>query len=786
MRHKPILVLILIALAALNVTQAVAGDQRDQLEALREDLAQAIDQVDELLDDLPPEEGDPADDTADDQDEQLPGAGPDLDASTEGFTEVDWSGSIDLPIDVTERQALGALAAHKKVRFAAGGVYDFALVLPRGSHFVGVHGEGDHPRFNVPVGRHGIDLTNDKINGLVIQGLHLVAPDKRQKDIHGISLRINASGGKYAKGLVIEDNVIIGFDANIKLVDSWARKQGEGKSGRIQATIRRNIIRYATGSDAHSIGVYLEGTRDTVVEENLIDHNGWARGDGFEVRNKASHNIYAQTFNGPVTVRRNILTRGAASGLQLRAGGVIEGNLFVRNAMAFWTAINDSKAINNVVLESDDMDPDVPKQRRGMGIEGWGMDRFEVVGNIVARRVGSLQKPGIGVSAKKELIVKDNKVYDWQDNRVGVSLDLAGRGTRSGNISQEDFDGNEPPFVDPERSVGSYAETIGLDATLEAFLDAAAARPRGQWIKALSADAVCDYIRAGFELNQVSRRAYAEHPLVIEKFAEIGLKVRPIVVLYGRDLFDVNDPAWRAPGNNIRDHIASDTTETGPFLRYRANPASSYWQKIKIARETGCPVILDIEPQYGQTGAGRAAYKAASNHVIDNVEQDAPNSIIMLYDSPVRQEPREGANPYHNEESIQADIAAYNAEDGPYRRVDVPCIRAYQSYKLGHGFTADLWVPHMVSQARDAFGVTPWAQVWAEGYDAITKRHSYPDHPDVMSEEETQRIAHELVAAGVQHVVLFHRQRDYTEEGIAHSFGRMRMLLKPFAEKIEP
>lgn len=377
---------------------------------------------------------------------------------------------------------------------------------------IGAYGQGARPLIIPPVGSHGIKTENQYINGLVIQGLHIYGATRdpgspkyvdRKAEADGINIRTNGSEGRYVKGLVIEDCKISHFDANIKIVDDWARKQGIGVPGRIDAKIRRNIIRYASGADSHSIGIYLEGTRDTVVEQNLIDHNGWAQTDGVEHRNKRSHNIYAQQFNGPITIRHNILSRGAAHGLQLRAGGDIEQNLFVRNALAFWTAVNDSKANYNVIMESDDMNPDVPEDRRGVGIEGWNMKNYEVIGNVVARRAGSLQRPGIDVSADN-LTVKNNIVYKWSDNRVGEFGESINYGsanpTVSGNLAQELFNGQNPPYVDPERSVGSYAKTLGMEPKLETFLDAAASRPRGQWIDELDPASVCRYIRNGFEL----------------------------------------------------------------------------------------------------------------------------------------------------------------------------------------------------------------------------------------------------------------------------------------------
>jgi cytochrome c-type biogenesis protein CcmE len=372
---------------------------------------------------------------------------------------------------------------------------------------IGAYGEGARPLIIPPHGSNGIKTNNHELAGLVIQGLHIYGATRdpaspkfvgRPGDVEGISIRIGAGKGKFAEGVVIEDCVITHFDNNIIIADDWSRFQGEGVPGRIQVTIRRNILRFATSDDSHAIGIYLEGTRDSIVEQNLIDHNGWTPTDGVEERNKRSHNIYAQWANGPITVRQNIITRAAAAGLQLRAGGTIENNLFVRNATAFWTSINDSKANYNIVLESDDMDPDEPEMWRGMGIEGWGMDRFEVIGNIVARRAGTLQRPGIDISADK-VIVKHNRVYDWQDERVKTSFNIGGSAQSISNVAKEVFaDEKEPNYLDPQRGLASYAKTLGLDGTNEAFLNYAATRSRGEWPEALTPSKVSNYIREGF------------------------------------------------------------------------------------------------------------------------------------------------------------------------------------------------------------------------------------------------------------------------------------------------
>ena len=56
-----------------------------------------------------------------------------------------------------------------------------------------------------------------------------------------------------------------------------------------------------------------------------------------------------------------------------------------------------------------------------------------------------------------------------------------------------------PSFTDPERTIGTYAQTLTLDGTLEAFLDKARERTRLNWNNAYTADTINDYIREGVE-----------------------------------------------------------------------------------------------------------------------------------------------------------------------------------------------------------------------------------------------------------------------------------------------
>jgi hypothetical protein len=92
----------------------------------------------------------------------------------------------------------------------------------------------------------------------------------------------------------------------------------------------------------------------------------------------------------------------------------------------------------------------------------------------------------------------------YSDNQYGGTIrlcvdkndvDLAGWKSASGEASASQWSGS---FSDPDRTVGTYAGSLGLPATLEGFLDEARKQSRLTWREDLTASTVNEYIRAGF------------------------------------------------------------------------------------------------------------------------------------------------------------------------------------------------------------------------------------------------------------------------------------------------
>lgn len=252
--------------------------------------------------------------------------------------------------------------------------------------------------------------------------------------------------------------------------------------------IRNVRLRYVQVLDSyntkgHSEGLYTAGVDDVVVEHSLFDHNGWS--DDPKVLPAAeptvfNHNAYFHEERGKITLRDNIFMRAASHGVQLRPGGVVKDNLFVRDAIALLIGGGDhplegvhADVQDNVILEGTDITPQLPR--------GWGIDvsknvsRARIEGNIVAH-VKSHAGSGPAMVQSPNATYGRNIVYRWN----GGPFNTPG------------------PFVAANRSVEKYDALLGGPGTFEDFAARLRTQSRERWQPKLTAEAVNDYIRKGF------------------------------------------------------------------------------------------------------------------------------------------------------------------------------------------------------------------------------------------------------------------------------------------------
>jgi hypothetical protein len=232
------------------------------------------------------------------------------------------------------------------------------------------------------------------------------------------------------RDFLLEDCCIQAFDTNIVI-------QGTPDNGgrHTDIAIRRNVIvdAYTTTKD-NAEGIYVSGTDGLLLEENVIDHNGWRDDVEGSTPNWFRHNVYIQNGCTGVVFRGN--TVSGTDGLQQRPGGLCENNLFLKNALALQFGSGTSPepggvtgtVRNNVILDGRDIDAGNPR--------GWGLITGNVVNarfesNIVAHNAtGTGPNPWVlnfdngngNPQGMQHCVFDHNIVYDWGS---------AGRGAQS-------------------------------------------------------------------------------------------------------------------------------------------------------------------------------------------------------------------------------------------------------------------------------------------------------------------------------------------------------------------
>lgn len=323
------------------------------------------------------------------------------------------------------------------------------------------------------------------------------------------------------------------------------------------AVIRRNVIVDSYIRGGHSQGMYALRVRGLTVEENVFDHNGYNEEYADAVPTIFNHNMYLSVLCTDVVVRRNISTRAASHGAQMRSGGTCEDNLFARNSLGFFVAQGESVARHNVVLEGKDISPTL---RRGFGIDTLQISSALISYNIVAHKLTDTTAaaftagyeanfagqphnalfehnisyrwngPGFSVShgansSYTNVIARNNffqldsgsivnhvpgpfdpSRFSYSGNqyfgvspewRVGTSSGLSISQWRSA-VGETDALFSAPQFPDPERTIATYHQALGRPATFDAFISEARQQRKGYWRPEYTASAVNNYIRAGF------------------------------------------------------------------------------------------------------------------------------------------------------------------------------------------------------------------------------------------------------------------------------------------------
>jgi hypothetical protein len=398
------------------------------------------------------------------------------------------------------------LGAADAIRAAAGAgrgeaaVVDAHLLVRRGDVFDGgfgnftIHGvAADRPFVVRPYGdpldprprieaelfrtQGGGGVPNEMVTAHVaFVGLHVYAPwrDPDSPDF------VDDSGQAAFSMLRSFDNV---WMEDMKF-ESWTNLVVQPTPNGTGFTMRRSIVidNYQHYDDGHSQGIYASGVDGLLFEENVFDHNGWNLAVSGGEATMFNHNFYIQSDCSDPVLRGNIIARGSSHGFQLRPHGLAEDNLLIENAIAGFVAGDNpydgmTQALRRNVMVHAGQHPFDDGSTRG-----WGLDMFlidpalaasaECIDNIAAHS-GPIATFDFQFEDPDALTISGNITYDWNG------------------------ESDPGPFQDPERDIPSYHESLGGEASIEAFLAGARNQQQGRWCAEYTAASVNAYIREG-------------------------------------------------------------------------------------------------------------------------------------------------------------------------------------------------------------------------------------------------------------------------------------------------
>jgi hypothetical protein len=355
---------------------------------------------------------------------------------------------------------------------------------------VAYYGTGARPRVN------GGIVFNSGAKNIKIIGLHLHGND----DGSGIDME----GINGAKNILVEDNLIENFDDGINIVAYPSAPAVDGM------VVRRNVIVDNT-EGTRPQGMYSSKARNILIEENVFDGNGTRCNC---TKSTFDHNLYIQQDNEGIVVRGNVIARGSSHGLQLRSGGIAENNLFLENPINMFID-QQGRVADNVVLGSNTFNGFGGAKIGNVGIEVLRIRAHNVTAenNIVAHsNVDSVSENafmfggisnGCGgeipescepkpLSSLSNVAFKNNIVDDWRGTAFAKNPNKPTPGyVETGNSWQG------APKSSP-RTISTYISSLGGSGGLSTFLSEARKQSKDTWKPQYTANAVNEYIRAGY------------------------------------------------------------------------------------------------------------------------------------------------------------------------------------------------------------------------------------------------------------------------------------------------
>jgi len=358
---------------------------------------------------------------------------------------------------------------------------------------------------------------------------------------------------------LIEDCMIRGYFTNIVVQGATGARITNFK---LRRSVIADAYTVASG---HAQGAYISGCDGALIEECVFDRNGWNTGIAGSVGTIFRHNVYIQDDNSGIVFRGNIVNGtdgvqirpGGSAHDNLFTRTAIA---LLAKGNGIGSAAQAIDVRRNVILDGANIGPGLP---RGWGINVEEVASGTIAQNLIANNSsGSDPRPlsldGTILTGIKNLSLTNNIVANW-----GGSVRFVGNTTQLSNIdfssndvkngvtgaylmehsnsasatamtsaSNRFFSVNAPAgswmqvsganhsmsswknlvgdttsisqtiqYPDPGRSTASYNASLGGASSHDAFIAEVRKQSKANWRVQYTADAVNDYVRAGFGLD---------------------------------------------------------------------------------------------------------------------------------------------------------------------------------------------------------------------------------------------------------------------------------------------
>jgi len=269
---------------------------------------------------------------------------------------------------------------------------------PQEMMVVGAYGDGERPLL-LTGAQDGIyafanNGTPNRISNIAFVSLSFIADTyDGSQSCQGIEWLLTGTN------MLVEDLSVQGYNGGI-VVSSTSGDNNDLMSHNL--VIRRNEVLdcYALNNVSNSEGMFIWHVEGILIEENVLDHNGWndnVPGAGATMFNQ---NVYIQNGCLNATFINNISCRAGSHGLQQRCGGLTQNNLFIGNSLGLMSgggSFPEHDGVQcivdrNIITEPKDISPSLP---RGCSLEISNITNGSVTNNLIFRNLDAHDPRGI-------------------------------------------------------------------------------------------------------------------------------------------------------------------------------------------------------------------------------------------------------------------------------------------------------------------------------------------------------------------------------------------------------